>query len=233
MYVKALEAYDASPAHPSVLHESSFEGEEDGVPKNIRRQAYWAVTSGASGHAYGTNFWGFANGSLWKGMLNWSGMQQIKLLKPFMELYPWQRLVPDQAHTLVTGGYGTFQTGNSTNDSDGADYVTAARADDGSFAMAYVPPTGVGVRTLTVDLGRLAGPQATLFWFNPVNATTTTIGTFTATGKRDVTTPGENGDGWNDWLLVMQSSSATSTATPLPPHPRPWSNPPRHRPIYR
>ena len=43
---------------------------------------------------------------------------------------PWYDLVPDQNHTLVTSGYGTF--GDD-------DYVTAARTPDGKLAMAYVP----------------------------------------------------------------------------------------------
>jgi HAMP domain-containing protein len=39
----------------------------------------------------------------------------------------WYELIPDQAHTVVTAGYGTFLSTGSVN---GSDYATAARTAD-------------------------------------------------------------------------------------------------------
>ena len=57
----------------------------------------------------------------------------------------WYDLVPDQNHTLVTSGYGSFGQD---------DYVTAASTPDGKLAIAYLPSGG----TVTVDLGTFSGP---------------------------------------------------------------------------
>ena len=74
---------------------------------------------------------------------------------------PGTTLVPDQAHTVVTSGFGTF--GDD-------DYVTAARTPDGTLAMAYVPSS----RTITVDLSTLSGP-VTARWYDPAAGTFTPI----------------------------------------------------------
>ncbi len=105
----------------------------------------------------------------------------------------WYDLVPDQNHTLVTSGYGTFGQD---------DYVTAASTPDGKLAMAYVPSAG----TITVDLGTFSGP-VTARWYDP------TDGTFTSDRRRPVRerrkrhfpTPATNAAGDNDWVLVLET----------------------------
>jgi hypothetical protein len=93
----------------------------------------------------------------------------------------WYDLVPDQDHTVVASGYGTFRTD---------DDVTAARTPDGRLAMAYVP----SARTITVDLGTLGGP-VTARCCDPTNGTFTAIdGSPLANGRqpretRDVRIP--------------------------------------------
>ncbi len=71
--------------------------------------------------------------------------------------------------------------------------------------MAYVPPTATGTRTLTVNMAQLSG-VATARWFNPTSGVYTTISgsPFANSGSRNFTTPGENGTGNNDWVLVLQ-----------------------------
>ena len=58
----------------------------------------------------------------------------------------WYDLVPDQNHTVVTSGYGTFGR---------TDYVTAASTPDGKLAIAYLPSG----RTVTVDLRNAQRPR--------------------------------------------------------------------------
>ena len=105
---------------------------------------------------------------------------------------PWYALVPDQAHTVVTGGFGTFGTD---------DYVTAARTPDGTLAMAYVPSS----RTITVDLSTLSGP-VTARWYDPScrDVHEHPGSPFANTGSLQFTTPGANADGDDDWVLVLE-----------------------------
>jgi hypothetical protein len=104
----------------------------------------------------------------------------------------WQTLVPDYQHQVVTAGYG---------DVNNATYVSAARASDGSMAIAYLPGGG----TITVDMSRLSR-SATARWYDPVAGTFTPIAgsPFPNTGSRNFTTPGNNAGGSVDWVLVLE-----------------------------
>ena len=81
----------------------------------------------------------------WKDQLASPGATQMANVVALLSSRPWYELVPDQNHTVVTSGYGSF---------GGDDYVAAARTPNGRLAMAYVPPA----RTITVDLGTLSRP---------------------------------------------------------------------------
>ena len=108
----------------------------------------------------------------------------------------WYSLVPDEAHDVVTNGFGSFGSNN---------YVTAARTPDGRLVMAYIPSTGTGTRSVTVDMSELSG-QAQGRWYNPTNGTYTQISgsPFANTGSRTFATPGNNGTDTNDWALVLE-----------------------------
>ncbi len=71
--------------------------------------------------------------------------------------------------------------------------------------MAYIPSTGTGTRTITVNLARLSGP-AHARWYNPTDGTYLAIdgSPFANSGLREFTTPGDNGTGTNDWVLVLE-----------------------------
>src|SRR3954451_5925773 len=90
----------------------------------------------------------FRNG--WKNQLNTPGAIQIGHVKALLTPRAWHELVPDQDHTVVTAGYGTF---SSTGSIGANDYVTAARTPDGKLVIAYVP----SARTVTVDMSQLSG----------------------------------------------------------------------------
>ncbi len=68
VHKKLLADYNRRPVMPFVLMESSYEGEHNASPVQIRRQAYWAMLSGACGQFLGNNpIWLFNPG--WKDAL--------------------------------------------------------------------------------------------------------------------------------------------------------------------
>jgi hypothetical protein len=110
-------------------------------------------------------------------------------------------MVPDQTHTTLTAGYGTF---SSQGTIDASDYATASRTPDGRLAIAYAPT----IRPLTIDMTRLSGP-VTARWFDPANGAYIAIvgSPFSNTGSRSFTPPGNNHDGDEDWVLVLEANN--------------------------
>src|SRR5262249_51653019 len=103
--------------------------------------------------------------------------------------------------TVVTAGYGTFASSGHVIDSD---YLTAARTPEGGLVLAYAPTP----RTFTVDMTKLASP-AVARWWDPSRGTFTAIAgsPFANSGARAFTSPGPNGDGDGDWLLVLEAQT--------------------------
>lgn len=169
-------------------------GYDFGSPGLLRRQAYWTALSGATGQLYGSKYtWQCAPG--WKDRLDTAGAVKLGHLKALFAGYPWHSLVPDQGHSIVTGGYGTFADKGALGAND---YVTAA----GTLVMAYLPT----VCAITVDMTRLAG-RAVARWFDPAAGTFSPIegSPFDNKGSRHFTPPGRNGDGEGDWVLVLEA----------------------------
>src|SRR5207344_558294 len=144
-YQQVLKDYNRSNFLPTFMVEASYEFEQNlnapaGTPQQLRRQEYWSLLSGATGQLYGNHYtWQFicpqrdAAGNCvggWKDKLDTPGATQMAYLDALFDSRRWYALVPDQAHTIVTDGLGTFGL---------ADYVTAASTADGTLAIAYVP----------------------------------------------------------------------------------------------
>ena len=193
VYVEILKDYNRGDGLPVFLVESGYEF-EIGDSRAMRAQAYWAVLSGATGQLYGNHYtWQFLEG--WQGTLNSPGAVQMANFTALFQSRPWHDLVPDQDHSVVTSGLGDFGS---------SDYVTAARTPDGRLVMAYVPTA----RTVTVDMGRLSGPT-TARWYDPASGTSVIISdSLSNSGLVPFTTPGGNADGYEDWVLVLESSPA-------------------------
>ena len=106
-------------------------------------------------------------------------------------------MVPDQKHSLVTAGYGTFAT---TGEPNASDYVTAARTPDGRLAIAYLPV----LRPVTVNLRRLSG-QVRAQWYDPTTGEFSTVpgSPFANSRLRTFAPHGKNRDGDGDWVLVL------------------------------
>ncbi len=208
-YKQVLKDYNRDNFLPTFYLEGSYEDEQAsssvpfGTLEQLRHQEYWSLLSGATGQLYGNHYnwqficrWRNADGDClgeWKDHLESTGAKQMANVVQLFSTRPWQRLVPDQAHTLLTGGYGTFGQ---------EDYVTAARTPDGKLAMAYVPST----RSVTVDLTRMSGPVKAR-WYDPTNGTFTAIGAAPLANEPSVSlqTPGDNADAKGDWVLVLEA----------------------------
>jgi Protein of unknown function (DUF4038)/Putative collagen-binding domain of a collagenase len=205
-YIQMSHSYDQRPVAPTYLIEAHYDlervGDDYGTPSVLRRQEYWTMLTGGKGQLYGNAYtWTFMPG--WKFNLDTVGVSQLMIWHQFFSSLPWQNLVPDQAHTVVTAGLGTY--GNLHTRTSESDFCTAARASDGSLAIAYMPTA----REITVNMASLKGP-ASAEWFDPTNGTYTTIsgGPFANTGTRQFAPPGKNGDGDSDWVLLLKASLA-------------------------
>ena len=200
-YAEMLKAYDQPTFKPIFLVEAGYEFEQNnsayspGTPETLRRQEYWSLLSGGSGQFYGNHYtWQFIPG--WKNNLDTPGSTQMSYLVKLFKNRPWYRLVPDQKHTLLTSGYGTF---TSTGNVDSSDYATAARTPDGKLAIAYLPT----VRTITIDSSKLAA-NAVSRWYDPTAGTFTPAVPLSRNGSIETfRPPDKNSAGDGDWLLVL------------------------------
>lgn len=200
-YATVLRAYGYDTG-PVLLIEGNYEGENnEGGPETtnetLRRQDLWTLTSGGVGVTYGErHVWQFI--PPWQDMRVTDAIDQQAVAVDVFRSVPWWTLVPDADGTFLTGGQGEDVT---TGTQEGgfadvleSDLATAAISADGSLAVVYVPTA----RTITLDVSRLA-PGVRAVWVDPV------------TGERQdtelaesLTTPGENADGDEDWLLVLE-----------------------------
>jgi hypothetical protein len=204
-----LDGYNTVPTMPVFMGETGYEFEDfaefGAAPQALRAQEYWAILSGATGQVYGNKFtWPLRPGSGWQAQLDTPGAVQMAFLTNLFTPRRWYNLVPDQTHTVVTAGYGTFKQ---------QDYVTAAQTPDGALAMAYVP----SARTLIVDLATMSGPT-TARWYDPTDGSLVAIegSPFANTGPLAFAPPGANADGDADWVLVLEAT-VTPALTSISP----------------
>lgn len=194
------------PTAPAFMGESYYELQPRFTPPGAwpvhlcRRQAYWSILSGA-GHVYGIE-------TPTMDDLDLPGTLDMQRVYEVFSKRRWYDLVPDIDHRIVTQGYGTPATDTAAaHEND--DYVVAASATDGRLLMAYVPPTGTGPRSITVDMNDLADVAAAR-WFNPTNGQYVPAGAeyySSLAEAQPLTTPGDNGSGQNDWLLIVETAS--------------------------
>ncbi len=157
-----LMEYARQPARPYVLIESTYEGEHNSTPDQIRRQAYWAMLGGGCGQFLGNNpLWHFDGPGLYPAKLTWvraldsTGSRDMARLGALFRELPWHQLCPEENHAVVTDGYGKDATTALT-----------ARTPDGKLSVTYLPSTGIDARALTVDAAQFTGP-ITPRWFSP------------------------------------------------------------------
>ena len=215
VYELSKEDYQAAPIMPFYMIESLYEstesdfsnhegnpGQDNAPPFFVRRQAYWSILSGSTGHIYGSKMWSIP--SNWKDYLNLPGANDLTHLANLFSNIEWYKLVPDFDHELITAGYGKYES---------SDYVTATLSADKNLGFAYLPSTGTGNRTLTVNMSKLKA-KANCKWFNPNTGEYLNIGRYANKGSRNFTTLGSNGENANDWVLILDSRRGKVSTTP-------------------
>lgn len=200
-------SYNQTPAMPTFLLEGHYDLADNnpdvyGTPSVLRRQEYWTMLSGGKGQLYGNVYTDeFLAG--WKDYLDTTAVNQLMIWHSFFSSLPWQNLVPDEDHRVVTAGYGN--PGGPKDRANMVDFSTASKSEDGSAIVAYMPTP----REITVNMARLRAP-ATGAWFNPINGTYIAIpgGPFANSGLRQFTPPGKvhDKDGDGDWVLLLDAS---------------------------
>ena len=208
-YIEMLHSYNQEPVMPTYLIEGHYDLEkvgdptDYGTPQVLRRQGYWTMLSGGTGQLYGNAYtWPFISG--WKFHIDTVGVTQLVIWKEFFSSLPWQDLIPDQDHTAVIAGLGTY--GNLKTRVSKSDYCTASKTRDGSLVVAYLPT----VRTITVNMAALKAP-ADVKWFDPTNGAYSAVpgSPFTNTGMRQFAPPGRNHDSEGDWVLLLVAAESS------------------------
>jgi hypothetical protein len=208
-YIQMLHTYNQKPIAPAYLVEAHYDWETVGEPPDfgtplvLRKQDYWTMLTGGTGQFYGNKYtWSFADG--WKEKIDTPGVEQLGIWKSFFSAMPWQDLVPDQDHAVLTGGLGTF--GDVDTKVSESDYATAAKTADGSTVVVYMPTA----RTITVNMASLAG-AAKARWFDPSNGSYQEVSgsPIANSGSREFMPPGKNSVGDSDWVLLLQASGSS------------------------
>jgi hypothetical protein len=206
-YIQVLHNYNQTPVMPVFLMEAHYELEnvgrppDFGTPPVLRREEYWAMLSGGKGQFYGNMYtWSFKPG--WEKNIDTPGVTQVTIWKNFFTSLPWQDLVPDQDHSVLTAGFGTPGDINQPSVSK-SDYATASKTPDGGFVVVYMPTA----RTITVNMAGLKA-NASAKWFDPTNGAYTSIPGQPSpnSGTQKFTPPDKNHDGDSDWVLLLDAS---------------------------
>lgn len=178
----------------------------------IRAANHWAITAGALGGCNaGAQYrwdWQVAQNPLntiagaWTLDLSYSHALYQSLSHWLMR--PSGTATGYAGRVLVVSGAGS-----------GDSQITSCMTSDGVQLLAYIPPTGTTTTTtLSVDL-RSMSSTCTAYWWNPTtgvlcgnSGSAGSIGTFAnSLASQSFTTPGDNGTGRNDWVLVCKVPS--------------------------
>jgi hypothetical protein len=209
-YFQMWHSYNQTPVAPTFLLEAHYDlvdfGTKPwdyGTPSVLRRQAYWTMLSGGKGELYGNGYTCYFLPG-WKFHIDTLGVAQFMIWHGFFSSLPWQDLVPDQDHTVVTAGFGTL--GNFQTRVSKSDFCTVSKTPDGSFVVAYMPTA----REITVNMATLKAPVIAK-WFDPTTGVYTTVpgGPFANTGTLQFAPPGSSHDGDSDWVLLLDASRIT------------------------
>lgn len=213
-------AYAASPTMPAFLGESNYETANNtnllSSPANAfitRMEMWWPVTSGAAGFEFGNEHVNHFDSTspTWQFELDTTATLQVKYVAQLLTTLPWQNLVPDTNHAIVTGGFGTCSGTsttigpnnenlyNATCATTAADSLTSA-----TLALTYTP---VSTTNLTVDMTTFSKTTINASWYDPTTGASQAINgsPFSNTSTQMFSTPSTaHADGTHDWVLVLQ-----------------------------
>jgi hypothetical protein len=232
-YAQVLTEYNRRDHKPVFMVEAAYEfenitGTDGGSTKNLRRQEYWSMLSGAAGQLYGSAAtWRLEAG--WQSRLDTPGATQLRYMKDLFAPRRWYDLVPDQTHTILVSGYGSmselagkFAAYLGSGPKHGFrfldfvkshtgwtsvtynDYAPAAATHDGSLFIAYMP----SLRPLVVDMSKLRGPVRAR-WYDPTDGSYHDVAgsPFAAASAKEFDPPGTNAAGEGDWILLLERES--------------------------
>ncbi len=215
-YVTALQAWDNSPTLPAQLQEPVYEDafyNSNNSRVLVRSAHHWARTSGTYNTLSGVHgrWQGTPVGleganspsANWRTRLNGNVDNDQAKSIAFYSALEWWRLIPSGT-TTGRAGRNLITTTNTQNLS----YISASVADDGSFMVAYVGSNGTGTRGFSIDPRSLSANYRARWW-NPTTGVFIDIagGAYSfsnAATSEAFTTPGNNGTGTNDWILLCE-----------------------------
>ncbi len=183
---KLHEDYRREPPRPTILSECTYEGEYDASGAQIRRQAYWSVVCGGSGHCFGNRpIWLFDPG--WQQALDSPGAVAMARFGEFFRGLPWSALRPDLDKTILVAGLGEAR---------GLDRVCTAATADRALTVSYFPLP----HRVTVDLDALPGHRVDVEWFDPATGNKCSGAPLSGVGTAQLAPPWDG-----DAVLVMRS----------------------------
>jgi hypothetical protein len=169
---------------------------------DVRRACYWSLlvtpTAGVSYGGHGA--WGWDDGSgppvahphtgtplPWQQALEMLGAWQMRHLRDAFAMLPWWTLTPDQSLLRQQPG-----------EADVLRYVAAARNEDGTLAVLYLPQG----TTLSLNTARLA-PSLRCTWLNPRDGSQVAGGVLRRAEADEARLEAPDAE---DWLLVLQAT---------------------------
>jgi hypothetical protein len=150
------EEWRRSPTHPVFLFESTYEGEHEATAQQVRRQAWWTMTSGGCGQNIGSRpLWMFEPG--WQDIgLDTSAARAMTVLRDCLDRLDWWRLEPaPYVEAFLVGGVGELR---------GLDTATVAWTAERDLVTGYVPTS----RAVDVNLSTLAAGRYVVRTLDPV-----------------------------------------------------------------
>jgi hypothetical protein len=187
--------YRAGPHRPFFLIEARYEGEHGVKTEEIRKIAYGALLSGASGQVFGNNpVWHFGGPALydtpagWRKSLDSEGAKSIGHLATLFQRFDWWKLKPDDGRFVrhVEG------TPSAT--------VLSAVAGDGTFAVAYIQ----GAVALDLDPTVMAAASGAVEWYDPSTGALAVAEPEADLRRLVVPTSSKVSDA-GDWLVVLRT----------------------------
>lgn len=206
-YVTARASYAASPTLPSIMEEPGYYLETfvPGTRSDERKYHWWVATQGAAGQCWGSKYlwyWQDTGSPQWTDILTSDAFGDISRLFSFFDEIAWWRHRPSgtasgfAGQDLITSGAGSGNTA-----------ITSSVDSEGFSLIAFNPPEGnTSTRGYTVNMSLMAGLSRAR-WFNTTSGVYTNItgGLYSLpnSGTHSFTTPGDNGTGDNDWVLIL------------------------------
>lgn len=194
--------YALKPAKPSVNIEPWYEGCMWIKPSVdawiVRIEAYQSLLTGACGFSYGhTCIYAFdptVEGCKhnWKHYLSDTGRMQMKYVKSFVQIFPFEKRIPNQS--IIPSSYYNCHITNNLET-----HIAAVCASDRSYALIYSPQGA----WFSVDLNNINSEKAQAKWFNPRTGKISDIGIFNTHTIQKFTPPDGIKRG-NDWILLLK-----------------------------